>query len=469
MKTKNIFKTLVAAMLMPAMLLTTACSSEDDAVGTEINNQKGYPLPVTLNVTRQGDAATTRATFNESTKKLEFSTGDKLFVSGETEDAGHYIGTLTWQSGGTFSGTICTENSYSGTADALLSAHSGTSAIAWLFPNGYESRDFISIVKSSQYQATVNWNGTKTFAATKAEAVEQFSLEMADGYNNGFALSPQNAILNFDIRGLASNTEVEVVLTVGTFNVSGTVKTDASGTATFAIGVNGDRESKDLALTVGGTAITLNLDEDNNKTFAAGKVYNINRSTAGHTLSASAVGDIVGSDGKAYAVADKEKMPKGVTAVAMVAYKNGSNGLAIQLNSNPSKMSWSDANAYVGYPTISGSVGTWRLPSDDDWEKMFTGCAIDGDGLQTSDDTTNSLYYISGFVAKITATGTIWNNDGYWSSTKTEEATDTYYGYMGINFSETPVAHYYTYFSKMNKEYADQQVVSFYVLGCLAF
>ena len=467
MKTKNIFKTLVAAMLMPAMLLTTACSSDDDAVGTEINNQKGYPLPVTLNVTRQGDAATTRATFNESTKKLEFSTGDKLFVSGETEDAGHYIGTLTWQSGGTFSGTIYTENSYSGTADALLSAHNGNSASAWLLPDGYESRGFISIVETGQYQATVNWNNTKTFAVTKAEAVEQFSLEMVDGYNNGFALSPQNAILNFDIRGLASNTEAEVVLTVGTYNVSGTVKTDASGTATFAIGINGGQESKDLALTVGSTAITLNLDGDNNKTFAAGKVYNINRSTVvGHALSASGVGDIVGSDGKAYAVADKDKMPKGVTAVAMVAYKNGSNGLAIQLNSSPSEMSWSDANAYTGYPTISGNVGSWRLPSDEDWINMFTGCKIDGDGLQEqSNPYSNPLYIISGFMEKITATGTTWVKGGYWSSTTTETESGTKYGYVDTNYEE----QYYAYINKMLKSNADTHSVQFYVLGCFAF
>ena len=467
MKTKNIFKTLVAAMLMPAMLLTTACSSDDDAVGTEINNQKGYPLPVTLNVTRQGDAATTRATFNESAKKLEFSTGDKLFVSGETEDAGKYIGTLTWQSGGTFSGTIYTEKSYSGTADALLSAHNGNSASAWLLPDGYESRGFISIVESGQYQATVNWNATKTFAVTKAEAVEQFSLETANGYNNGFALSPQNAILNFDIRGLASNTEVEVVLTVGTYNVSGTVKTDASGTATFAIGINGGKESKDLALTVGSTAITLNLDGDNNKTFAAGKVYNINRSMVGHALSASGVGDIVGSDGKAYAVADKDKMPKGVTAVAMVAYKNGSNGLAIQLNSSPSKKSWSDANAYTGYPTISGNVGTWRLPSEEDWINMFTGCAIAGDGLQEqSNPYSYPLYYISGFVEKINDTGTTWANGGYWSSTTTETGSDTKYGYVDTN---SGTDHYYAYINKMLKENADTHSVQFYVLGCFAF
>lgn len=468
MKTKNIFKTLVAAMLMPAMLLTTACSSDDDAVGTEINNQKGYPLPVTLNVTRQGDAATTRATFNESAKKLEFSTGDKLFVSGETEDAGQYIGTLTWQSGGTFSGTIYTEKSYSGTADALLSAHDGNMASAWLLPDGYESRDFISIVKSSQYLATVNWNATKTFAVTKAEAVEQFSQEKADGYNNGFALSPQNAILNFDIRGLASNTEFEVVLTVGTYNVSGTVKTDASGTATFAIGVNGGKESKDLALTVGSTAITLNLDGDNNKTFAAGKVYNINRSTVvGHALSASGVGDIVGSDGKAYAVADKDKMPKGVTAVAMVAYKNGSNGLAIQLS--PSKMSRSEADAYKDYPKISSNVGTWRLPSDEDWINMFTGCAINGDGLQSNNSDPDPLYFISGFVEKIAATGTTWGQYQYWSSTTTGTGSDTEYGYVDTNFSDSPTKHYYAYIHKMLKENADNPSVQLYVLGCFAF
>ena len=88
MKTKTILQTLALAMLMPAMLLTTSCSSEDDALNTPAENiaKKGYTLPVTVNVTRQGDDATTRATYtyNEDTKKgtLAFSTGDKLFVHG---------------------------------------------------------------------------------------------------------------------------------------------------------------------------------------------------------------------------------------------------------------------------------------------------------------------------------------------------------------------------------------------------
>ena len=49
MNTKNILKTLALAMLMPAILLTTACSNDDDAVNTENTAKKGYALPVTIN------------------------------------------------------------------------------------------------------------------------------------------------------------------------------------------------------------------------------------------------------------------------------------------------------------------------------------------------------------------------------------------------------------------------------------
>ena len=44
MKTKNIFKALALAMLMPAMVLTTACSNDDDLVNNENTATKGYAL-----------------------------------------------------------------------------------------------------------------------------------------------------------------------------------------------------------------------------------------------------------------------------------------------------------------------------------------------------------------------------------------------------------------------------------------
>ena len=138
----------------------------------------------------------------------------------------------------------------------------------------------------------------------------------------------------------------------------------------------------------------------------------------GHALASSAVGEIVGSDGLAYYASDKNDLPSGVTAVAMVAYKSATAGesLAIQLNASPANMSWSDAKTYVsGLTAVPG--GTWRLPSMDDWQNMFVGCAKDGDDSDASDNTLNP---IAGFKEKIGATGITWQSNYYWSSSDSE-------------------------------------------------
>ena len=94
----------------------------------------------------------------------------------------------------------------------------------------------------------------------------------------------------------------------------------------------------------------------------------------GHALSASAVGEIVGTDGLAYAVADKDNLPEGVTAAGLVAYKNGNNGLAIALTDEPSTMSWDNAMGESGAkahtPAVTGQ--TWKLPSSDDIKNMLS-------------------------------------------------------------------------------------------------
>ena len=283
MKTKNIFKTLALAMLMPTMLLTTACSSEDDVVNSNTANietvaNKGYALPVTVNVTREGDA-TMRASYNGTSRKLEFTTGDKLFVKGNDYSAGgtgFFAGTLTWQSGGTFSGTILTEKEYTGTIDALFAKGS---ALATLLPANYGSYPYLSFDNEGTYSASINFDATKTFATSKATAVEQFSYEVG-GYTSGtgFALHPANAILNFTITSLATNTGVDVAFKDNTnFTISGNVTTNVSGTATFAIGVYGDTDLNEFSLTVGGKSITL---VSSSKVLAAGKIYNINRDVA---------------------------------------------------------------------------------------------------------------------------------------------------------------------------------------------
>ena len=324
METKNIFKSLAMAMLMPAMLLTTACSNDDFTVNDDNNvttAKQGYTLPVTVNVTREGDAAM-RATYNESTHKLGFSSGDKLLVKGVDNGYKQFAGILTWQSGGTFSGTITTQNtSYTGTADDLLK--NAISSQANLLPAGYDSKGFIK-VSGSGYLMNISYDYTKAFALTKAEAVEQLSKEYADAdsYSSGtgFALAPLGFILNFTITGLTPSTEVAVAFTKGTTTTSGNVTTDGSGNATFAISTN-TANIGSCTLTVGGNNIALP-----STSLKAGNIYNITRSAASAatptlSLTSPAVGQVIGDDGKNY---DYASLPGGVTAVAKICYVSGS-------------------------------------------------------------------------------------------------------------------------------------------------
>ena len=286
MKTKTIFKALALAMLMPATMLTTACSSEDNLAAnnnenTEVVNEKGYPLQVTVNVTREGDA-TTRATYNESTKKLEFSTGDQLFVKGwASGTAGGFAGTLEWQSGSTFSGTIYTYNTYDGTFDELFTVGD---AQATLLPAGYGTYNYLSIDGSGTYSAQRYYDRTKAFTTSKATAVEQFSFEYGS-YSSGigFTLSPQHAILNFTITGLTPNaTGVAVSFTNDWCTITGSVDANSSGHATFLIGEDGVN-LKDHSITVGGNVISLGISSDKNT--EGGKIYNILKKVPGSGLS----------------------------------------------------------------------------------------------------------------------------------------------------------------------------------------
>ena len=283
MKASNFFKALTVAMLLPAMLLTTGCSKDDvatDNIGNtdNENTSKGvYTLPVTVKVTRQGDdsanSPATRTVYNGKTKQLAFEVGDQLYVRGQVYidvQLKDFYGTLDYVSEGTFSGTITTEFEYSGTADALFSAASGYGSVsAVLLPKGYDKDyEYLSIDNNSVVPSADN-----AFALTKAAAVEQFSYEKTTTYNKGFALSPQNAILNFTITGLTASTAASVSLTGSGLTISKEVTTDESGNATFAVGIDGGTALSALSLTVNGTAINLG-----SRTLEAGHIYNISRS-----------------------------------------------------------------------------------------------------------------------------------------------------------------------------------------------
>lgn len=287
MKTKTIFKTLALAMLMPTMLLTTACSSDDnDIVNTEnpANIQKGYALPVTVNVTRQGDEGTTRASYNESTRKLSFSAGDKLFVGGNYDSWNkRFAGTLDYDAeSGKFKGTIYTEDDTYKTNEDLFGNSDYT--IATLLPAGYKDHGYLVINTNdpdAQYDDFIEESDAYTLATSKADGVAQFSYEQSSYYNDGFALSPNSAILNFTITGLAASTSVNVSLTSIGYNITGTVTTDASGNAKFAAGIMDGLNLLPFSLNVGGNNITL---VSSDKVVEKGMIYNITRAVTPPTL-----------------------------------------------------------------------------------------------------------------------------------------------------------------------------------------
>ena len=112
------------------------------------------------------------------------------------------------------------------------------------------------------------------------------------------------------------------------------------------------------------------------KSVTAAKKAAAHPQAEGHALTASALGEIVGSDGKAYAVADKDNLPTFVTAVAVIAYVGSEtghptykHGLAIALT-DEGKMNWSDANSACGRKAaFSGAA--WLLPNQNQWKAMF--------------------------------------------------------------------------------------------------
>ena len=468
---------------LSTMMLTTACSSEDDALNNTANTEntinKGYALPVTVNVTREGDA-TTRASYNESTGKLEFSGGDKLFVRGNYDHwTKMFAGTLDYDAeSGKFKGTIYTQDDTYKTYEDLFG--NSDDVTATLLPAGYEDHGYLVINTQGteeKYDDLLVIRNEYTLATSKADGVAQFSNEQSSSYSNGFALSPDNAILNFTITGLAASTSVNVSLTSLAYNITGTVTTDASGNATFAAGIMDGLNLQPFSLTVGGKNITI---VSSDKVVEEGKIYNITRSALTYPIALSAVtsdyvGSVVTTDGNVYAtVAAASAASK--TAVAVIAYVGTAGsvdassgtykGLAVALSdaNSGSNCKWaedfanclsssqtSDIVAALGFKngitctsTLTGDghthaaataaasnngtaapTGTsgWFMPSMGQWNLIVQGLATKKAGSAVTTDLTyqtdNPTYKADNLNSVITAAGgTGFKTNSYWASTE---------------------------------------------------
>ena len=122
------------------------------------------------------------------------------------------------------------------------------------------------------------------------------------------------------------------------------------------------------------------------------------------SITSPSVGQVIGSDGKNYAAA--ATLPTGVTKVAMIAYVSGSNGLAIAL-ADEGKLNWATAKSTCEAKTPAFTNGTWHLPSQAEWNQMFS--ANGGDEER--------CYGLNAAINTAGGTALLEGGTGYWSST----------------------------------------------------
>ena len=184
-------------------------------------------------------------------------------------------------------------------------------------------------------------------------------------------------------------------------------------------GKAGEGEYQALPLTGldAGTAVTVKY----NGTKKVKSVKAKKKAAAAKTLAeatAEDLGKIAGADGNIYDTkADAEAAS--TTAVAMIAYVGTASdclhGLAIALADESGKYKYGEAvTACSGKAAVTG--GTWRLPSEKDWQYMFIGC---GSSESYSAPTWEMENSYSGLASKLaTAQGEALQSDYYWSSTE---------------------------------------------------
>ena len=167
------------------------------------------------------------------------------------------------------------------------------------------------------------------------------------------------------------------------------------------------------------------------------------------------IGSVVADDGYVYATVAAAKAAS-KTPVAMIAYvgtaSNCTHGLAIALaDESGTKDFWAAVTACSGKAAVTG--GTWRLPSEKDWQYMFIGC---GSSESYSAPTIGMSKSFSGLASKLTtAQGDALQTSTsyYWSSTKYSLSN------AWLVFFDGSSAFFYG-------DYDDQE---FSVRACLAF
>ena len=394
---KQTMKYLSIAALVAVGAIMMGCNKLD--VVTEQTQQEEEPVisnTVTLTTTVSLDAATKALT----------SGGVKTFAVAE-QMALVYKNT---------SGTTVKAVSAALTAGDIASgSKTATFTFELTDPDKAQNVTYIYPAAMAKADGTVNYDALATQNGTLATLSSSLDLATkTSAWNAGSlpaaTLENQLAILALTLKNSTGSSDITSSITgltlsdgTKTYNVTreavaGPIYVAIYPTADATIMVTATDGTKNYTKTLTG------------KTYAKGNGYSVSwKMVTAYTLAESTVGMIVGTDGKAYAAADKGNLPTGVTAVAMVAYKSATAGssLAIAL-ADEGEMDWEMAKSTCeGKTAVTG--GTWKLPSQDEWKQMF--------GANGG----NEESYTGLNTAITTAGGTALQEYGrYWSSSEDE-------------------------------------------------
>ena len=459
---KNI-RTLAALLIASATL--AACSSDDNEIQ---NAQPANPTaPKTYTMTVQatkstGDAVTTRAlSLDGKTLNVKWNEGEMVEVVQTSGTTSKSLGTLKAKASTDGITTLTGE---------LVGLQTDAQLKFYLHGSTYDYTGQTGVLLKADGNNSIEEKYDYAFAATYDYTIDGTNVTVPSGIN----LEAQQSIVKFTLvddsgnpvnaTSLKIDTKNPIIETINNIDPTGNTQvsksmtiTPTSGTNVIYAAIRNTEPNKDKPNDYTLTA----TDADGIKyaytkkdvTFVNGKYYEVKVKILSHPLSKAVVGEIVGTDGMAYPVTYKDRMPSGVSAVAVVAYKNGSSGLAIALEDvSDSQMTWcDDFGKEIASPSCKAwnesekavTGGSWRLPSRGDWENMFEA---------TSGSTTNYTY----LNAAITAAGGKALHDVYWTSTEEDPG-----------YGETV---YSVFLEVGGARFADVDIESLsYVRACLSF
>ena len=352
-------KYLSMAALALVGAVTVGCSSDDNIIDEPQQPAKNV-VTLTTTVSLDGGAQTRALT----------SGGVKTFAEGEQI-------ALVYQN--TSDETLKVESAALADGDITNEGKSATFTFELTDPDKAQNVTYIYPAAMAKADGSVNYDALASQDGTLATLSSSLDLATYSAAWDGTALpaatlANQLAILALTLKDAAGTNDITSTITDATLsdgtNSYAVTRSATAGPIYVAIQPTSSA-SIEVTATDGTTDYTKSLT---GKTYAAGNGYSVSwRMTAPTTtpsldLTSPAVGQVIGDDGKNYAYSS---LPSGVTAVALICYVSGSNGLALAL-SDEDTMDWSTAITTAAAHTPAFTGGTWKLATKDEWDNMIS-------------------------------------------------------------------------------------------------